>query len=229
MTTELPFRGEGDDPQFSQWLSNLKQVGSNILVTGEVPDEVAARASRYLFGREGRRFRILALTDRTITNADARLPEDTSPDDPTTWIIDQRRGERSVPAPASGVTSDLDPLVTDDAQQLCNEIQAAISFYEREADGLDPAELRVGVDSLFPLVQQELSATERTLRTLGATVRGVHGMAHYHLRVPDDDEIVKELMPSFDARVELRKRPRRNPEQRWYAPDLDARTPWMEL
>ncbi|UPV74753.1 hypothetical protein M0R89_01460 [Halorussus limi] len=228
MTTELRFRGSGANPRFSEWLAKLKRTGSNILLTGEVPDAVSARASRSLFGREDRRFRVLGLTDQTIRNAATRLPDDASFDDPTTWIIDQRRGERSVPATAQGFTPDSDSLRTDDARQLCDEIQTAISFYDERADGLDPAELRVGVDSLFPLVQEDRAATRHVLGTLCATVRSVHGMAHYHLRVPDD-EIVDDLMGLFDARVELRRRPRRNPEQRWYAPEIDAKTPWMEL
>ncbi|WP_276301850.1 DUF7504 family protein [Halorussus lipolyticus] len=228
MTTELRFRG-GSNARFSKWLANLKQVGSNILVTGEVPDSVSAQASRNFFGCADRRFRVLGLTDQSITSAEARLPDETSSDDPTTWIIDQRQGERSVPATASGVTDELNPLQTDDARQLREEVQTAISFYDEQADGLDPAELRVGVDSLSPLVQQDLNATERALQTLGETVRGVQGMAHYHLRVPADSEIVEDLMHLFDARVELRKRPRRDPEQRWYAPDIDAATPWMGL
>lgn len=228
MTTKLHFRG-GDDRSFSKWLANLKRVGSNLLVTGEVPSAVSARATEYLFGREDRRFRVLALTDRTVGDADTRLPDDAAVDDPTTWIIDQRRGERSVPATASDVAPDLDPVPSADARQLCDEVQTAISFYDEQADGLDPAELRVGIDSLFPLVQEDASGTERVLRRLAATVRGVHGMAHYHLRVPADDAVVDDLMHLFDARIELRKRPRRNPEQRWYAPELDATTPWMEL
>ncbi|WP_135852935.1 DUF7504 family protein [Halorussus salinus] len=229
MTSELRFRGSGANPRFSKWLANLKQTGSNILLTGEVPDAVSARASRYLFGSADRRFRVLALTDQTIRNADTRLPTDTSRDAPETWVIDQRSGERSVPATARGFMPDSDTLQTDDAQQLCDEVQAAISFYAEETDGLDPAELRVGVDSLFPLVREDRATTERVLRTLCATVRGVQGMAHYHLRVPDDDDLVTELGDLFDARVELRKRPRRNPEQRWHALDIDAVTPWMEL
>lgn len=229
MTEELHFRGDGEEPSFSRWLSNLKQVGSNILVTGEVPEEVSARASRAMFGRADRRFRVLALTDRTVSNAEARLPGEASFDDPTTWLVDQRNGERSVPETATNVTDDLCSPEMDDTSKLCNEVQAAISFFEEEADGLAPAELRVGVDSLFPLVQTGLSGTERALRTLAATVRGVRGMGHYHLRVPVDDDVVEELTPLFDARVELRKRPRRSPEQRWYAPEIDATTPWMAL
>lgn len=229
MTADVRFRGESDVPRFTRWLANLKQVGSNILVTGEVPDEVSAVASRRLFGRTDRRFRVLALTDRSITDGHARLPDDASFDDPTTWIIDQRRGERSVPVTATGVTADLGSSATDDARSLCDEVRTAIDFYEREVGRLDPAELRVGVDSLFPLIQQDRTATERVLRTLGTAVRDVQGMAHCHLRVSDDDEIVDDLMALFDARIELRKLPGQKPEQRWYAPGIDAKTSWMQL
>lgn len=229
MTAEVRFRGDGDAPRFRRWLADLKQVGSNILVTGEVPDEVSAVASRKFFGRDERRFRILALTDRSVTDARARLPDEASFDDRETWIVDQRRGERSVPATATGVTDDLGSPATDDARDLCEEVQTAVDFYDRTVDQLDPAELRVGVDSLFPLVEEDRATAERVLRTLGETVRAVQGMAHYHLRAPDDSAVVADLDPLFDARVELRKRPRRAPEQRWHAPDIDARTPWMQL
>lgn len=229
MEPDVRFRGPGDTPRFRDWLADLKQSGSNLLITGEVPDEVSAKASRKFFGRADRRFRVLALTDRGVEDADARLPEDASFDDPTTWLVDHRTGERSVPATAADVTADLSPPETDDARALRDEIHAAISFYEERADGLDPAELRVGVDSLFPVVEEDRATTEHVLRTLGATVRGVDGMAHYHLRVPDDDAVAEDLGSLFDARVELRKRPRRNAEQRWHAPEIDAHTPWMEL
>jgi hypothetical protein len=229
MTTELRFRGDGDEPSFSKWLANLKQVGSNLLITGEVPDTVSARATRYLFGRADRRFRVLALTDQTAGNAATRLPDDASAEDPTTWVVDERRAERSAPATASGATAELDPVGSDGARRLCNEIEAAVDFYDEYADGLEPAELRLGVDSLFPLLQDDSASAEHVLRRIGSTVRDVYGMAHYHLRVPADAAVVEDLMPLFDARVELRKRPRRTPEQRWYAPELDATTPWMEL
>jgi len=229
MTVDAHFRGDGDSSRFTRWLADLKQTGSNILVTGEVPDKVSAAASRKLFGWDKRRFRVLALTDRSITDSHARLPDEASFDDPTTWVIDQRRGERSVPATATGVASDLGAPATDDARDLCEEMCAAVDFYADRTGGLDPAELRVGVDSLFPLVQEDRSATERVLGTLGDAVGDVQGMAHYHLRVPDDDEVVDDLMGLFDARIELRKLPNQNAQQRWHAPDIDATTSWMEL
>lgn len=229
MTVELRFRGDGDDENFQLWLRRLKRRGSNILVTGNVPDWLSATASRVLFGYGERRYRILSLIDRTIDSPESRLPETASAADATTWIIDQRNGERSIPAAATSAASYLDPPEKDNVRQLRDEIQTAISFYEEHSGGLDPAELRVGIDSLFPLLQRDTSATKQSLRTLGATVRGVHGMAHYHLRVTDDEAIVSELMPLFDARIELRRRPGMEPEQRWHVPELDKTTVWVAL
>ncbi|WP_458206768.1 DUF7504 family protein [Haladaptatus sp. NG-SE-30] len=229
MTAAIRFREDGDCVTFQPWLRKLKQRGSNILVTGNVPDTVSARAARTLFGRVHRRYRILALIDRTIHDPETRLPDYASVEDSTTWLIDQRHGERSVPAAATAVTSYLNPPQKNDIHQLRDEIQTAISFFEDHDGGLEPAELRVGVDSLFPFVQREMAATKRALRTITATVRGVHGMAHYHLRVSDDDDVVDELDPLFDARIELRKRPGLKPEQRWHAPELDVTTVWVEL
>ncbi len=229
MTVELRFRGDGDDANFQTWLQRLKKRGSNILITGNVPDWLSAKAARTLFGYGQRRYRILALVDRTIDSPESRLPEGASATDSTTWLIDQRNGERSIPVAATSAASHLRPPEKDNVRQLRGEIQTAISFYDERSEGLDPAELRVGIDSLFPLLQRDGAATKQSLRTLGATVRGVRGMAHYHLRVPDDEAIVDELTPLFDARIELRRNPGMQPEQRWHVPELDKTTVWIEL
>ncbi|WP_423745852.1 hypothetical protein V5735_07830 (plasmid) [Haladaptatus sp. SPP-AMP-3] len=100
MTSELQFRGDDPDSNFQTWLQRLKQRGSNILVTGNVPDWISAKAARVLFGYGERRYRILALIDRTIDSPESRLPKRASPADATTWIIDQRNGERSIPTAA---------------------------------------------------------------------------------------------------------------------------------
>jgi hypothetical protein len=229
MTSELQFRGDETSSNFRAWLQQLKRRGSNLLVTGNVPDWISAAAARALFGYGRKRYRILALIDRTIDSPESRFPEHASVADTTTWVIDQRNRERSIPAAATSAVSYLDPPEKDNAHQLGEEIQTAISFYEEHENGLDSAQLRVGIDSLFPLIQRDRRATERTLRTLTATVRGVSGMAHYHLRVPDEETIVDDLTPLFDARIELRRKPGMNPEQRWHVPELDKTTVWIEL
>lgn len=229
MGGRIHFRGDGTHPDFTAWLQDLKQLGSNLLVTGDVPDNVSAIASRALFGYQGRRFRVLGLTDRTTANVASRLPDDTSLEDPTTWTIDQRHGELSVPTCATSVTSEPEVPDESDLTHVCEEVQTAIDFYEEQTGGLDPAELRVGIDSLCPFIQHDRPTLVRALELLTEAVHEVHGMGHYHLRIPDDRPIVEALTPLFDARVELRQEPGMRPEQRWHVPELNETTVWVEL
>lgn len=218
-----------DGARFRYWLQKLKQRGSNLLITGTISDDVSACASQRLFGQKRDRARILALIDRTDTNPASRLPNNVSVDDSRTWFIDQCHGERSIPDAATNATSPLDYPEKNNVHQLCEEIQTAINFYVENGDDLAPAVLRVGIDSLYPLLQNNREATKRTLRTLTTAVRDVQGMAHYHVRVPDDTPLVDDLTPLFDARIELRKRRGLPPEQRWHVPEIGETTTWIEL
>ncbi|WP_227355337.1 DUF7504 family protein [Haladaptatus salinisoli] len=226
MASRLEFRtgsGEGSndsDVTFTEWLAGLKSRGSNLLVTGDVPRETSAEFSRTLFG-EGRRTRVLALTDPTALDADAHLPVPS--DDPNARVIDRRVDRRATAA--SGITAASEF----DRETLRTEVISAIGRYDVEVGGFDPAELRLGVDSVEALSGgDDLVTLEQFLRGLTAVVRGSSGMAHYHLRLPDDDSLVDDLSPLFDARIELRKRPGRA-EQRWHVPALGETTYWVEL
>ncbi|ODR82520.1 hypothetical protein BG842_14100 [Haladaptatus sp. W1] len=227
MVSRLKFRnesGEGSavrDVTFREWLSGLKVSGSNLLVTGEVPETTSAEFSQTLFG-QGRRTRILGLLNPATPAAESYLPG--SPDSPGTQIIDRRPDDRGTTTTCSNVHR---PMV--DRQTFRSEIVSAIGVHEERNGGFEPAELRLGVDSVELLeVNDDLVSVGQFLRGLTALVRGVHGMAHYHLRVPDDDPLVKELSPLFDARIELRKRPGWA-EQRWHVPELGETTHWVEL
>ncbi|WP_458206129.1 DUF7504 family protein [Haladaptatus sp. NG-SE-30] len=228
MASRLEFRsrsGEGStemDVTFTQWLAGLKSHGSNLLVTGAVPKETSATFSRTLFG-QGRRTRILALTDPTALDADEHLP--VSPDVPNTRIIDHRIDSRATATEPTASTAQPEF----DRRTLRSELISAIGHFDDEVGGFDPAELRLGIDSIEVLAgDDELVSRNQFLRSITAIVRGVCGMAHYHLRVPDDDPLVDELSPLFDARIELRKRPGRA-QQRWHVSTLGETTHWVEL
>ncbi|WP_227375787.1 DUF7504 family protein [Haladaptatus halobius] len=226
MASRLEFRsGSGEDSDeldvtFTEWLAGLKSHGSNLLVTGDVPSETSAAFSRTLFG-EGQRTRVLALTDPTALDADAHLPA--SSDDPNTRVVDRRIDRRAAAATATTASSEFD------RETLRTEVISAIGRCGVEVGGFDPAELRLGVDSVEALSGgDDLVTLEQFLRSLTAIVRGSSGMAHYHLRLSDDDPLVDDLSSLFDARIELRKRPGRA-EQRWHVPALDETTHWVEL
>jgi hypothetical protein len=227
MTSRLRFRsesGEGSavqDMTFMEWLSGLKASGSNLLVTGEVPETTSAEFSRTLFG-QGERTRVLGLVDPSTPGAESYLP--VSPVNPQTQVIDRRPEDRGLTSSRPGIEQ-----LTVDRQTFRSKVISAISSHEERNDGFAPAELRLGLDSVGMLeVNDDLVSVGQFLRGLTAIVRGVRGMAHYHLRVPDDDPMVAELSPLFDARIELRKRPGWT-EQRWHVPNLDETTHWVEL
>jgi len=227
MTSRLEFRnelGEGSTVQhvtFTEWLSGLKVSGSNLLVTGEVPEETSAEFSRTLFG-EGRRTRILGLIDPTAMEPKSYLPG--TPNGPNTQVIDHRPEFRSAAA-----ASTVGQRTTIDRKSFRSELLSAIETHNDRNGGFAPAELRLGLDSVELLrMDDDLVSVTEFLRGITAFVRGVNGMAHYHLRLPDDDPLVAELSPLFDARIELRRRPGRA-EQRWHVPTLEKVTHWVEL
>ncbi|GAA0245681.1 hypothetical protein GCM10009000_071890 [Halobacterium noricense] len=213
--------GSAQDVQFTEWLAGLKTSGSNLLVTGDVPKETSATFSRTLFGQE-QRTRVLALTNPTASDANSHLPVE--PDSSDTSIIDRRTEYR---ATKSNGKTDSAPGVS--RESLRSELISAISQYDDQNGGFSPAELRLGIDSIEVLSEgDDIVSLSQFLRGLTAIVRGVRGMAHYHLRVADDDPLVEELSPLFDARIELRKRPGLA-EQRWHVPDLRETTHWVKL
>ncbi|WP_458206581.1 DUF7504 family protein [Haladaptatus sp. NG-SE-30] len=228
---EISFRGGGDSPEFHEVLTEFKQRGCNILVTGRVSETTTNRTTIQLLGAATEdRKRILVLTDTTARYAGAKLPASMSTDDANVWVIDWGDDERGISAVPTPTPPRPDTSSEDSLRELRSDIVTAISFFDEWADGLDPAELRLSFDSLIkPLEQCDRQEVEQTLRIVTALVRGVSGMAHYHLPLPDDDDLVQELSPLFDARVEVRQGDGLVPKQRWHVPEYDQTTNWVRL
>ncbi|WP_128476811.1 DUF7504 family protein [Halorussus pelagicus] len=212
-------------------LRRLKQRGCNLLVTGNVREEVSRRATRKLLGApEVSRSRLLALTDRDREDAVSLLPDDVGVTDERVRFVgydcDTRTAassvaSESVATDASQSACDLDGFQT----ALCNAMTTA----KIAQSGLEPAEFRLSLYTLSYLVNRhDETAIDRFLSALGDHVRGVGGMAHYHLPVADDSKPVQRFGPLFDARIELREKNGR-PEQRWHFPDDDCSTVWFGL
>lgn len=227
------FRGDCSAHEFQEVLKRFKQEGCNLLVTGAVSEDVTVRATRTLLGSpDADRKRVVALGDSRRRSVGERLPPGVVPDDSDVWIIDQHTKQRSVPQAVRSADVDL-PTDGDDRdalRQLREEVVVAIDYFEEATDGLNPSELRLSVSSLGWLAHEEdPDAVARFVRSVSAMVRGVRGMAHYHLARPDDDELVERLSPLFDARVELRKRDGLPTEQRWHVPEYEQTTEWVRL
>lgn len=243
--------------EFSRRLSELKREGANVLVSGAVPEAVHAAVCRDFLGdaAESRR-RLVVLADRDPVGVDALLApgHDRTPE--RLRVVDYGGGTRSAAAGTTGIhggrptatggptagfgDSDTredggiprDAMVTvegGDLPGLGAAITGVIDDFETVAGsgGLAPAELRMCLDSLGPLVAEHGRSTVfRFLHLLTERVRRAAGLGVYHLPAPSDDESVAMLASLFDATVELRVEDGR-PRQRW---DLgDVRSEWLPV
>lgn len=218
----LSFRGE-TSTSFGDVLAALKQQGCNLLVTGAVAEDVTARATRKLLGTPTEpRERVLALTDPVVENPVTYLPGSLYPHHDGVEILDYRdvgRAASAVERSDGGSPRTLDAIT----EELC----ATVAGRGRDTD---PAQLRLGVMSLRPLLDRhDVDTVAQFADELTGTVLDTRGMAHYHLRLPDDDPVVDSLSPLFDARIELRQLDGMIPEQRWHVPAEDAETDWVTL
>lgn len=225
--SSLTFRGDSAPLTFDEVLSQFKRDGCSLLITGEVSPDVTAMATRRFLGApfEDRK-RILVLADTDARAARAHLPGGCHPEGDDVTIIERETISRS--ASTRDSTSDP-PTVTVDGSlaTLGEEIVAAIDAYE--AEGLDPAELRLAINSLYPLLaDNDYTTVVRFIREVSEAVEAVDGMSHYHLPAPEGSALVESVGTLFDARVELR---RNGPdaEQRWHIPTYGQETNWVSL
>jgi hypothetical protein len=216
--------------RFREYLAQLKQQGSGLLVTGEASETARMEASQKLFGTadpdEPRR-RVLISTDPGVV-PEEYLPDGVHPsdDDDDVRVVETAgyvRGTTATATTASPHTSILDQLEADTETALQELIRT---------DSPDPGVLRVGVTSLQPLIETAgLSRVEEFVTILAAKVRQWNGMLHVHYPVPDTEESVLTFRRHMDARIELRDRPDRAVEWHWHTADplIDAHLLWVEI
>ncbi|RBI64524.1 hypothetical protein DMJ13_08610 [halophilic archaeon] len=225
---------------FTRTLAGLKRRGCGILLVGPRCDDALDRACDRFLGesRERPRRRLLVCTDasghdRLSNHAPFPAPETSSE---TVRVVDRTTRTRSASGAATSVaagTPDADVTavrVTDESlPALDDAIVECIDEFRAVSGGLDPAELRVCVDSVAPLVEDHgAEAVFRFLRVLAARVRCDGGMGHFHLPTDANLDLVRTLAPVFDAVVEVRCR-RGDAEQRWHLQEQDVTTRWLSL
>lgn len=222
---------EYDIHEMKAKLKELKQTGSTLLVTGTVGERTAAYASSNLFGgpeASPPRKRVLALTDGSRAQAATYFPESGQQTESRNWVIDLQEQERSIPATASPNLPALE-REPNSLTALQTELQNAIDWFAR--DSLEPAELRVGIDSLsYLLDEHSFSEVERLVASISASVKVDNGMCHFiYQRDPNENrETVEKLMAYCDAGIQIRKQNGKPAEQRWRIPEI-GETSWTRL
>lgn len=204
---------------FAQTLARLKRDGSNVLLVGAETVDVHTVLCRRLLGetRDGARYRLFVTDGREPL---AKADDET--DGGAVRTIDY---------------SSLDPTATEDAElrgrtplgTLGIEIADAIDGFQGDADGLEPSQLRVCVDSLAALLEEHTAEKVfRLLHMATSRVDALQGMGHYHLPLDRDHEAVHLFESLFDAVVENRVRDD-VAEQRWELRDRETPTDWLPV
>lgn len=211
------FRGGGN---VRETFRELKQRGPQVLVTGDVPEDVSRTATRRLLGHpDEERHRVFVLTDSDAAS-DAWFPTGHSPADDDAALIGEHelRGSAVVGDPVDDAPEDT----------LVRLLDQEIQRWHPDGSAPPAAMLRVGVFSLETLLETHgIDAVRALASQLTGEVRRARGMGHYHLPRAPDSDAVSALQFVFDARLELRTSTN-GPEQRWHLPGQGS-TSWVAL
>lgn len=215
----------GDD--FGARLETLKDSGCAVLVTGKAPRAIHADICRRLLGAaDNERRRVLVFANGTYGLED-RLPAGGQRADSRVILAGATRSA----AVESGSQGDVDLAETGDA--ALDAIGVAIVEACRDLDDrfgpFEPAELRVGLDSLCPLLDAHgEQAVFQFLTVLTRYLRVNDALGHAHLPVDRNDEAVRLLGPLFDALVEVRAGDGTG-QHRWHLDDGDLTSRWLPI
>lgn len=211
---------------FSEFLARLKRRGSMLLVVGPAQHPALSRACSRLLGESADTRRPLFVHAAGSSDAHGAGSSPGARGE-RARTIRYRTATRSAATadaggrpPARTVDGDLDDLLAATGTEI-ERVRA-------DAGDLDPAELRVCVDSLDALLAtHDEERVFRFVHGLSGSVRDADAMCHAHLPTSVDAEPVGRLRPVFDAVVEVRSVGR--PQQRWHVPDEGFSTGWLSL
>lgn len=233
-----------DFSDFLDLLNELKSTGCNLLVVGDAPRRLFTRASAHLFGdTEEIRYRVLGVTDVTPQSVAERLPEPTTTPRPlseTTHVVNLAASFRSMTAATDPDTPSKLAGVRETAVEsqqitgLRSDLTDAITHFDDRRESPREVDLRVGLDSLEPLmVRNGEDAVRECVREVGRYVRDANAMGHYVLPKPYDCDLVQSLVPDVDAVVELRAvdpaEYGHDAQERWHVPSQDLTMDWTPL
>ena len=242
--------GGEDAISFAHALDTLKQRGSALLVVGSVPDETYARASMRMLGdptADPPRRRLLVVPEFDRQRVESRLngSDDLAPEWTRVVVHDSTARSAAAVEPVADSESPVttaEPtaagvlpatrtveVVDGELTSLGTTVSTVIAEFDRAANGLEPAELRLAFDCLPSLLTEYDEETVfRFLHPLIYHVRRVSGMSHFWLPRDRTTDTARVLEPLFDAVVELRI-DRGTVKQRWHFRDVDLVSDWLPI
>ncbi|WP_331233449.1 DUF7504 family protein [Natronorarus salvus] len=216
---------------FTRALRTLKREGCSLLVVGRVSSDLHERFSFRMLGdveHEVRR-RLVVLTDGRYGSVERRLPRACQGPvtetarvvlyEPETRGVTTTATRRVAPCPTTTAEGDLGDLGETVAREL--------DRLEVVSNGLEPAELRICLDSLDTLLATEPpEVVFRFVHLLSTMATSRVGICHVHLHESIDHRYARELAPLFDATVELSE-VGGEPRQRWHLREEALSSAWL--
>ncbi|WP_227376313.1 DUF7504 family protein [Haladaptatus halobius] len=213
-------------------LAQLKQDGGNVLVVGDVPDDVFNTTRSFLGGEpKPTQHNLFALLDRSP----AALQQSATPRQPTlgtSEILDHQIPVRSAGAsesPAEQPTQNTQiTQIEGDLSNLRRALIQSLTRYEHDTDDSDMADLRLYMDSLRPILDDADTDVATFLQPLQHAVSAVGAVGYYLLPGDRNAPGIRELKADFDAVIELRIGTS-GPEQRWSLRQTGYTTRWFSI
>lgn len=232
MPCDDPAKPESGSQAVAAALATLKRRGCNILIVGTVPEWVRDRMSAQLLGDDTLdRVRLFALCDRNIATVHRRLKLAESDGSDTyvcTYTDDTTAGASSGRSRGADVHHPQPPSPSASTPATVSDtLSDTITDIDRERGGLAPAELRLCLDALDPLVATDaVSDPAANLQAVCEAVVDVGGMGHYILRTPATAPAVRAIQSCFDVTIELAVNDG-VPRHRWHLHDTGEKTDWL--
>lgn len=223
----------------TQVLSGLKRRGSVLLLAGPAQHGAISTACRRLLGTPPDTRRRLFVSTGDAHADDHGIESLTGPEFDAARAICYETKTRSAAATAPGGACEAAPGPSIDSRVasrtvggslggLLEAIVEDVEALDDQADGLEPAELRVCLDSVDALLAtHDEEAVFRFLHLLSGVARRYRAMCHVHLPADVDTRAVALLEPTADAVVEVRNAG--SHQQRWHVPDAELTTDWLLL
>jgi hypothetical protein len=211
-------------------LGRLKRTGGNILLTGDVPEDVFDQLSAQFLGDPALdRTYFFALYGKNAQVAQSRVSQaGVSPD--RTHVLTHEPVARSAAQGQSSQSSQLSiSPVTGPLEDFQTTIRDQAFDLQQEHSGLAPAELRFCFDSLQLLIEEEDTDTaDQFITAVTETIGEVGGLGHYIIPDTYDSHPVQEVRSTFDVVIEL-KIGVNGIEQRLHLQDTDHTTQWFQI
>lgn len=202
-----------------------------MLVVGSAASEVHTCICRRMLGGVDAppRRRLLVFTNGTFSLA-SRIPRggSTTPAHGTKVVTASTTRSATAERPAVQDVP-VEDLGRASLSDLGVAISEAIAEFEDRYGPLAPAELRLCVDSLSPLLDVHGEQAVFEFLVLATRyVREFRGMGHFHLPVEREARVARLLAPLFDGVVEVGGSAEA-PRQRWHLRDGDVTSQWLPL